>query len=238
MKNLFALLFLLVLTLSAFSQDIIILKTGEEIRAKVIEVNPTQIKYKEFTNLEGPTLIIDRSAVFMIKYENGTRDVMKTQEPEEEKKRPVQKVPLGPEHVTLGGPRIGVTYVGPGSMRDKLEDKYDVDPFFSQFGWQIETRFFTLPNGFSGVFELVPLIGGLEQGKFLPSISGLIGVRTGGGIEFGIGPNLSLSGAALAIAGGFTLRSEYINFPINLALVASDGGLRYGLLLGFNYRMR
>jgi len=58
-----------------FAQDIIILKNGEEIKSKVIEVSSDLIKYKKWENQEGPTYSSNKSDVFMIKYINGTKDV-------------------------------------------------------------------------------------------------------------------------------------------------------------------
>ena len=60
---------------SAQAQDVLTLKTGEEIKAKIQEVGVSDIKYKKFDNLNGPTYAIMKAEVFMIKYENGTKDV-------------------------------------------------------------------------------------------------------------------------------------------------------------------
>jgi hypothetical protein len=57
------------------AQDIIVLSTGEEIRSTVSEVAPDMIRYKKFENLSGPVYSIEKSKVFMIKYQNGTKDV-------------------------------------------------------------------------------------------------------------------------------------------------------------------
>lgn len=56
--------------------DIIVLKTGEEISSKVTEIGQDEIKYKKCDNLSGPTYTINKSLVFMIKYSNGTKDVI------------------------------------------------------------------------------------------------------------------------------------------------------------------
>jgi hypothetical protein len=121
-------------------------------------------------------------------------------------------------------------------LADKLKDKFNASPTITQFGWQFETRYFTLKSGTSGLVEGVILIGGIEQGLFLPSGSLLIGLRNPNGLEFGFGPNLSLSGVGFVFAGGVTFHSENINFPVNLALVPSSDGLRLSLLFGFNAR--
>lgn len=134
----------------------------------------------------------------------------------------------------LGGPRLGVTYLSPGDAYDNAESVFGIEPIVSQFGWQFEKRFFTLSNGNTAVFEFVPLIGGLEQNAFLPSISTVLGYRTGTGMEFGVGPNFSLAGAALVFAAGFNVQTQHVNVPINLAVVPSAGGVRLSVLAGFN----
>ncbi|MBL7816058.1 MAG: hypothetical protein JNL70_13660 [Saprospiraceae bacterium] len=58
-----------------FSQDIIMLKNGEEVKSKVTEVNSSEVKYKKHSNLEGPTYSANKSDIFMIKYENGEKEV-------------------------------------------------------------------------------------------------------------------------------------------------------------------
>ncbi len=59
---------------SLSAQDIIILQNGEEISAKVLEVNPTEIKYKRFGS-ERPIYSIEKFRIFMIKYEDGYTDL-------------------------------------------------------------------------------------------------------------------------------------------------------------------
>jgi hypothetical protein len=106
----------------------------------------------------------------------------------------------------------------------------------AQFGWQFERQFLAEANGLAPITEAVVLIGGLDQGVFLPSLSWLVGLRTPRGTEFGIGPNITPVGVALAVAGGFTIRSGAVNIPVNLALVPSQTGMRVSLLTGFTMR--
>lgn len=60
-------------TLSA--QDIIIFTNGSEHEAKIVEVSDAEVKYKTWNNLEGPTWVKKTNDIFMIKYENGTKQV-------------------------------------------------------------------------------------------------------------------------------------------------------------------
>ncbi len=139
------------------------------------------------------------------------------------------------EPIKLSGPRFGVTYVT-GETATKMKDDYGMKPIITQFGWQFEKSFFNLPNGASGIIEAVGLIGGMEQGKLLPSANLLIGYRSPKGIEFGVGPNLSASGLAFVFGGGVTIKGDYVNIPINLAVTTSDKGVRMSLLIGLTMK--
>jgi len=57
------------------SCDIIFLKDGQEIKAKLIEITLSEIKYKLFEYLDGSTITAAKSDVYVIFYANGTREV-------------------------------------------------------------------------------------------------------------------------------------------------------------------
>ncbi len=62
-------------TLPVISQDLIILRSGDEIQALVNEIGLDHIKYRRIDNPNGPLYNIEKSTVFMIKYANGSKDV-------------------------------------------------------------------------------------------------------------------------------------------------------------------
>lgn len=62
------------------------------------------------------------------------------------------------------------------------------------------------------------------------------GLRTRDGAEFGIGPNISPAGVALAMAAGVTFRAGVLNISMNFAVVPSKEGMRVSLLTGFTLR--
>ena len=61
---------------SLFSQDIVIFKNGDELEAVVKEILPNEVKYIRYDNLDGPLYTVLKRDIFMIKYQNGTKDVM------------------------------------------------------------------------------------------------------------------------------------------------------------------
>jgi len=78
LKFLFTIVFVIRGICSIFAQDTIVLKSGAEIQAKVLEINSVEIKYKRFDNPEGPTIVIGKAEVLSIKYENGAQEIINT----------------------------------------------------------------------------------------------------------------------------------------------------------------
>ena len=68
-----------------FSQDVLTKKSGDDIKAKVLEVTTTEVKYKKFDNLNGPVFSILKSELLIIRYENGSKDVFNENKKSEEK---------------------------------------------------------------------------------------------------------------------------------------------------------
>ena len=140
--------------------------------------------------------------------------------------------------VNLSGPRFGFTSLSDGIVAKLQERDITVRPTISQFGWQFEKQFYSKAGGLAAVNEFVVLAGGLEQGVVLPSVSWVVGLRSPTGVEFGLGPNITPAGVALALAGGVTFRSGALNVPVTFAVVPSRDGMRVSMLTGFNMRGR
>jgi opacity protein-like surface antigen len=76
MKIIILSLFVLISSKS-YSQDIIYKKDGSEIETKIVEITNDMIKYKRFDQQTGPLRNMPKSDVFMIIYEDGTKEVLK-----------------------------------------------------------------------------------------------------------------------------------------------------------------
>lgn len=74
MKNVLVLTILSLVALNVAAQDIVVKKDGSTILAKVLEVNQDNIKYKKFSNQNGPTYTINLSDVMSVNYENGEKE--------------------------------------------------------------------------------------------------------------------------------------------------------------------
>ena len=138
--------------------------------------------------------------------------------------------------VNLSGPRFGFTILSDETRETLRDHDIHVSSSISQFGWQFERQFFGKGDGPTVLSEWVPLVGGLDQGVAIPSLSWLVGLRTKEGAEFGVGPNLSPGGVGLALSAGVTFRAGVLNVPMNFALVPSRYGTRVSLLTGFTLR--
>lgn len=166
-------------------------------------------------------------------------------------RRPVPRAGTGARR--LSGPRVGVTLLSPGTVREINETfgecTYDPQtgdcrreplisenlPVVTQFGWQFERQMAQTSSGLAIITESVLLVGGLERGLALPSASLIVGVRTASGVEIGVGPNLSATGAAYALTLGIANPVGEINVPVNIAAVLGRDGPRFSLLVGLTF---
>lgn len=65
---------------SVFAQDIIIKKDFSIIKSKVVEVASSIVKYKKYSNIDGPIYTIEAKDILAINYENGEKDVFEHKE--------------------------------------------------------------------------------------------------------------------------------------------------------------
>ena len=139
---------------------------------------------------------------------------------------------------SLAGPRLGLVNISASPGSSFLNGDLELDDIFegrsdyaeiakgtltSLYGWQWESRFADGGN-VTGIVEWIALVGGMEKGKFLPSVSSMVGARTASGIEFAVGPNLSLSGFAMVFGMGYNFKSGNLNIPVNIAFVPGRKG--------------
>ncbi|MEK7668659.1 MAG: hypothetical protein AAB409_08430 [Gemmatimonadota bacterium] len=139
------------------------------------------------------------------------------------------------EQRSMSGPRLGLTFVAGARARDVLRDR-DLAPLLSQFGWHFEQ--ITRPQGGGPMFVIqeVLLLGAVEQQTVVPAGTILFGIRFPSGIEFGMGPNATPVGTALAMGVGWRMQYGGVAVPFNLALVYSPGSVRISVLTGYALR--
>lgn len=94
MKNLLVVSMMLC-SVFAFAQDLIVKKNGEEVNAKIIEVGAKDVKYKNSTNIEGPTYIIDKSEIVFLKYKNGEKEIFEITTIEKTSSNPGEYLSIG-----------------------------------------------------------------------------------------------------------------------------------------------
>ena len=73
MKKIIAFLFCL-FTIGSFAQDTIFKRSAEIILAKILEITPSEVKYKKFEFQDGPTYIEIKSKIQKIHFSNGMKE--------------------------------------------------------------------------------------------------------------------------------------------------------------------
>ena len=75
MKKISIVFLLMIWAFTMYAQDVITLRNGSQIQAKVTEISSSEIKYKRFDHLDGPTIVVARSDVHAIAFANGIHEV-------------------------------------------------------------------------------------------------------------------------------------------------------------------
>lgn len=63
-----------IITLVTFAQDMIVKKDGSIIQAKVSEIGTSEVKYKKWSNQDGPLYTIAKNDILAITYQNGEKE--------------------------------------------------------------------------------------------------------------------------------------------------------------------
>jgi hypothetical protein len=101
------------------------------------------------------------------------------------------------DRLRLDGPRMGFTVLtGENASIFQASESnggYDGFPVMFQFGYQFESQYLNAGN-FQALFEFIPMITGLDQGLFIPSMTIMHGLRSNkSGWEFAFGPAVALT---------------------------------------------
>lgn len=96
--------------------------------------------------------------------------------------------------LSLNGPRFGATFTagenGQRLQAPKSEGGFDMYPVNFIIGYQQEYRYISAGN-FQALIEVIGTVAGLEQGRFIPTLTFMNGFRWGkGGWEVGFGPTI------------------------------------------------
>lgn len=119
------------------------------------------------------------------------------------------------------GPRMGMMmYTGLNADIIKAPESrggFNGQPYMFQFGYQFERQYLNEGN-FQALFEFIPMLSGLDQGRAIPSFTFLNGLRNNhNGWEFAFGPSVSF----VKVAVGFYDSSN--NWHLRSALAAHPG---------------
>lgn len=100
------------------------------------------------------------------------------------------------QRLNLSGPRMGYTFFTGETASvlraPKNKGGYDALPAFFQIGYQFEAQYLN-EGKWQALAEFIPLISGMDQGLFIPSVAILNGIRNNkNGLEFAVGPSFNI----------------------------------------------
>lgn len=208
------------------AQDIIVKADGNEIPCKVIELDPPKVKYLPSDHTDGPIRSLSYAEVFMIKYGNGTKEVLKATAATTTTETTTAKI-IEPEELYAIRPwSIGVHGITVASFQFLVglggSASYTFSPL--PFRLQIDGGAATSVGAFSSVLLManlslqyaIPLAGGAVE--VAPELGLGALYQTSGGYTSG-----TYSSALLGVALDFRLK-EWLSFRVNPRLRTNFGG--------------
>lgn len=233
MKRLF--IFFIVFTFFAGhflnAMDLIILRDGNVIEARVVEISATEIRYRRIDHLDGPIIVISVDRVLSIRYENGRIEVF-----EATQQTPAVTQPNIPTQVQ---PSIPVT------QANQLERNPRLNTIGATLGYQGISAFgFTVNGTVSPAnytffdfnlglgFNSFAFTGRVNFNAFVPFNTG--GWYAGIGI---VGGYNELFGGVIAgnITTGFLL-FNWLNIAYTLQIGNFDNIVNHNIAVGYSFR--
>ena len=142
----------------------------------------------------------------------------------------------------MGGPRLGATYVLGNNLLSEEVKNHEMGRLISEFGWAFEGQVVPEGGGPLFVIQVMPLIAGVEYGRFIPGISLLMGVRFPAGWQIALGPNVSASGEASASALEIALAKSFdyggVSVPLGVSYTNNLNGSRISFMIGYSVTKR
>ncbi len=118
--NKFVLYILVCLTSIGYAQDQLFKRDNSKLEVKILEINPTEIKYKLFTYQDGPTITIAKKDVALIIYQNGVHEVITAEAPTPTVQPTPQPMVIYNEYKA---PRVNYDSINDAKIKDLISTK-------------------------------------------------------------------------------------------------------------------
>lgn len=237
MKNLIKSLLILTPALVS-AQDVLYKTDNTKQEVKVTEINGASIKYKVFSNLDGPLYVINKNEVALIIYQNGKHEAFNTVnalpahvDPSAKKIKQYEKVTENKNVIFLNTIEFLNSGIGISYLREFGDGKFDLHiPFATSFGSP------GMDNGLSNFGGL----GGYKIGKTNYDIGLGLYFNTGGKrpVTHFIGPlirNAQYSGTYYSYGDGYVYSAPVQKtFSMNETSLMLNNGFLYRITPRFN----
>jgi PKD repeat protein len=136
---------------SGVAHDIIALKNRTFIEGKVIEITPTEIRYRRINNLDGPTGVVPAANVLSIRYENGTTELINAEPAEGENRTLFAVMDPNTLYFSLSADPSGFFMYGPALSTEFTKNHFNsqISISFPSIGLMVNSDGFGIGFGVS-----------------------------------------------------------------------------------------
>lgn len=237
--RLYATLSLLFIARMASAQDVIVKKDQSTVMSKVLEITSTEIKYKKWSNQDGPTYSINRSDVSSINYQNGEVEILSDNTTSQSNIS--QEVTLNTRKgfMECSGSRL--------TLNGRVLSNEEVRRLVGDQDYELYLK----GKRQCSVGSVLSTIGGIIAGAGIGSMLGLLDKPNAMGIALGIGLGgiaIAIPGIPLSVVGSNNLKQVASNYTygtpysLNISpslmryeMPQSQGNCGLGLTLSMNF---
>lgn len=180
------------------------------VSLKLIDVKNKTVKTTHSIEFENQEAELQRMIGFVLQEMHGIAPAIEIKNQLVFKNQPIISNNLGKINNT--GPRMGISFIHNSELSDffqrtEAQGGLDIKPFMTNLGYQFEGQYIGTEN-FSALAEFIINVGGMEQGRVIPTFSFLNGFRFGPqGWEIAFGPSFGFKRTS---KGYFDTQGNYI----------------------------
>ena len=169
------------MSLVSMSQDVIVKKDGTTILSKVLEISSAEIKYKKWSNQDGPMYSIDKSEVHSINYQNGEVELMSKTSTVAKSLSENERMLRKGKYLSINGRNLSLEEV------QSLVDQQTYETYLSAVSQSERGTGFLISSILSGGMSILCFVAGARNGRTKTAIGAAVaGYITGAYFPIGL----------------------------------------------------
>ena len=215
----------------SMAQDVIVKKDGTTILSKVLEISGTEIKYKKWSNQDGPMYLINKSEVHSINYQNGEVELMSKSSVVAKSLPENERMLRKGKYLSMNGRNLSIEEV------QSLVDQENYETYLSAISQSERGTGFLISSILSGGMSILCFVAGARSGNTKTAIGAMVaGCITGSYFPIGLTLGCVFKGVGNGrishVADEYNKGSRTFSYQISPSIIRYNSMEKQGNALG------